>query len=128
MRPRALHAHRRRPADHAGRRLGRPAGDGGRRVGVGAGGRDPEGHANVLRLLVGERLDDARWRAPDDGSDVGSAVLLETNVDDLDPRLWPVRDRRAARGRRERRLADPDPDEEGPAGAHAQRPGRGRPR
>jgi uncharacterized protein (TIGR00299 family) protein len=53
-------------------------------VGVGAGGRDPEGHANVVRLLVGESGvvplaagADARPR------------LLETNVDDLDPRIWP---------------------------------------
>jgi uncharacterized protein (TIGR00299 family) protein len=50
-------------------------------VGVGAGGRDPEGHANVLRLLVGETAAAT--------TEVGQAVLLETNVDDLDPRLWP---------------------------------------
>jgi len=51
-------------------------------VGVGAGGRDPEGHANVLRLLVG-----AAVAASDDGID--DLLVLETNVDDLDPRLWP---------------------------------------
>ena len=47
-------------------------------VGVGAGGRDPAEVANVLRLVLGEPLQDK-----------GSGVLLETNVDDLDPRLWP---------------------------------------
>ena len=50
-------------------------------VGVGAGGRDPEGHTNVLRLLVGSAT--ATTDAPDD------LLVLETNVDDLDPRLWP---------------------------------------
>ena len=44
-------------------------------VGVGAGARDPETHANVLRLLV--------------GAAASTAVVMETNVDDLDPRLWP---------------------------------------
>jgi uncharacterized protein (TIGR00299 family) protein len=54
-----------------------------RAVGVGAGGRDPEGHANVLRLLVGTAV-------VREGSTIEStAVLLESNVDDLDPRLWP---------------------------------------
>ena len=48
-------------------------------IGVGAGGRDPDGHANVLRLLVGEA----------DGRDTGDQLLMETNVDDLDPRVWP---------------------------------------
>jgi uncharacterized protein (TIGR00299 family) protein len=48
------------------------------RTGSGAGGRDPAEVANVLRLVVGEPLGGA-----------GQAVLLETNVDDLDPRLWP---------------------------------------
>jgi uncharacterized protein (TIGR00299 family) protein len=56
-------------------------------VGVGAGARDPEGHANVLRVLLGESgvetLRDGR------SSTTTSALLLETNVDDLDPRLWP---------------------------------------
>jgi len=47
-------------------------------VGVGAGGRDPEGHANVLRLLVGGS-----------GPGTSTELVLETNVDDLDPRLWP---------------------------------------
>ncbi len=50
-------------------------------VGVGAGGRDPEGHANVLRLLVGSPA------AVANGQD--DLLVLETNVDDLDPRVWP---------------------------------------
>ncbi|HET6698310.1 MAG TPA: nickel pincer cofactor biosynthesis protein LarC [Nocardioidaceae bacterium] len=53
------------------------------RIGVGAGGRDPAGHANVLRLFVGVSTSSTArhgTRAP---------LLIETNVDDLDPRLWP---------------------------------------
>jgi uncharacterized protein (TIGR00299 family) protein len=49
------------------------------RVGVGAGGRDPEELPNVVRLVLG---------TPDEPTPPG-AVVLETNVDDLDPRLWP---------------------------------------
>ncbi|MCY7364348.1 MAG: nickel pincer cofactor biosynthesis protein LarC, partial [Frankiaceae bacterium] len=49
------------------------------RSGSGAGGRDPDEIANVLRLVLGEPLAGER----------GTALLLETNVDDLDPRLWP---------------------------------------
>ena len=49
-------------------------------VGIGAGSRDPSTHANVLRLIVGE---DAA------GERTEPAVLLEANVDDQDPRLWP---------------------------------------
>ena len=52
-------------------------------IGVGAGGRDPDGHANVLRLLVGEA------GAPTGRASTG-ATVIETNVDDLDPRLWPA--------------------------------------
>ncbi len=52
-------------------------------TGIGAGGRDPAGHANVLRLLVGEPFVAAGSRP------AGGPVVLETNVDDLDPRLWP---------------------------------------
>lgn len=52
-------------------------------VGVGAGGRDPAGHANVLRLLVGEP-------APTAPDAADPPLLLETNVDDLDPRVWPA--------------------------------------
>lgn len=48
-------------------------------IGVGAGGRDPAGHANVLRVFVG---------APAAGA--GQPLLLECNVDDLDPRVWPA--------------------------------------
>jgi pyridinium-3,5-bisthiocarboxylic acid mononucleotide nickel chelatase len=50
-------------------------------VGTGAGGRDPEGHANVLRLLVGDGFPTAPT--------VAGALVIEANVDDLDPRLWP---------------------------------------
>ena len=47
-------------------------------TGYGAGTRDPQEIANVVRLVVGEPL-----------SSSPGAVLLEANVDDLDPRLWP---------------------------------------
>jgi uncharacterized protein (DUF111 family) len=57
-----------------------------RTVGVGAGGRDPQTHANVLRLLVGERVAGLQPVHP---GQPGLPLLLETNVDDLDPRLWP---------------------------------------
>jgi hypothetical protein len=54
-------------------------------IGVGAGGRDPAGHANVVRLLVGEGVPTGAT-----GSTTGAGpVVIETNVDDLDPRLWP---------------------------------------
>ncbi len=51
------------------------------RVGMGAGGRDPAEVANVLRLVLGEPT----VAVP---VETGETVL-ETNVDDLDPRLWP---------------------------------------
>lgn len=61
------------------------------RVGVGAGTADPGPFANVTRVFVGHALGDAV-----DGGDGGAgglppltAVVLETNVDDIDPRLWP---------------------------------------
>jgi len=50
-------------------------------IGLGAGGRDPAGHTNALRLLVGVSTSSTTEQAP---------LLLETNVDDLDPRLWPA--------------------------------------
>jgi uncharacterized protein (DUF111 family) len=49
------------------------------RTGHGGGDRDPSELANILRLVVGEPI-----------SLAGQAVLVETNVDDLDPRLWPA--------------------------------------
>jgi uncharacterized protein (TIGR00299 family) protein len=49
------------------------------RVGSGAGGRDPVELPNVVRLVLGEPVDEAP----------AGGLLLETNVDDLDPRLWP---------------------------------------
>ena len=55
-----------------------------RRSGSGAGGRDPQEVANVLRLVLGDPLEAGPLEAP-----ATSAVVLEANVDDLDPRLWP---------------------------------------
>jgi uncharacterized protein (TIGR00299 family) protein len=49
------------------------------RTGMGAGGRDPQEVANVLRLVLGEPIEGA-----------STQLLVETNVDDLDPRLWPA--------------------------------------
>lgn len=56
-----------------------------RRVGVGAGTRDVPGHPNVVRVVLGDRTD---LPAEPDGSQVMS--VLETNIDDMDPRLWPT--------------------------------------
>jgi len=62
-----------------------------RAIGVGAGGRDPETHANVLRLFVGDRvgLDTASLVPRESGSTTGTELVIEANVDDLDPRVWP---------------------------------------
>ncbi|MGZ4438284.1 MAG: nickel pincer cofactor biosynthesis protein LarC, partial [Nocardioidaceae bacterium] len=61
------------------------------RVGVGAGGRDPRTHANVLRLFVGEGVSTGSTNGPgaDSANGTLAPLLIETNVDDLDPRLWP---------------------------------------
>jgi len=50
--------------------------------GVGAGGRDTPDRPNVVRVVVGRR----------NGPDTESRTmrLLEANVDDLDPRVWPT--------------------------------------
>jgi uncharacterized protein (TIGR00299 family) protein len=53
------------------------------RVGVGAGSRDDAGRANVTRVILGDPA------VPFSAAPVGAALLLEANVDDLDPRLWP---------------------------------------
>ena len=61
-------------------------------IGVGAGGRDPEGHANVLRLFVGEpTVEPLVGNGAEQGAQHGThqPLLVEANIDDLDPRLWP---------------------------------------
>jgi uncharacterized protein (TIGR00299 family) protein len=53
------------------------------KVGVGAGTADPPGHANIVRVVVGAG-------APAGSSWVRTTMtVVETTVDDLDPRLWP---------------------------------------
>jgi uncharacterized protein (TIGR00299 family) protein len=50
-----------------------------RSTGTGAGGRDPVELPNVVRLVLGDA----------DGGAADGPVVLESNIDDLDPRLWP---------------------------------------
>ena len=60
------------------------------RAGVGAGSRDTPHRANVVRVVVGEAGPPSA--ACGDGTPAGGAqdaLLLECNVDDLDPRVWP---------------------------------------
>jgi hypothetical protein len=52
-----------------------------RATGAGAGGRDHDEMPNVLRIVLGEAVPDSARAA--------EAWVLEANVDDLDPRLWP---------------------------------------
>ena len=56
-----------------------------RRAGCGAGSRDTPDRPNVTRVLVGGRPAPAANTA----NALEAAVLIETNIDDLDPRLWP---------------------------------------
>jgi uncharacterized protein (TIGR00299 family) protein len=51
--------------------------------GAGAGSRDTAGRPNLTRVLIGERI-----THPDNHLSEAD-VLIEANVDDLDPRLWP---------------------------------------
>ena len=89
-------------------------------VGIGAGGRDVAGRANVVRVVIGEP----------GGADRSTMWVLETNVDDLDPRLWPTVLSALLDAGRRGRVARADPHEEGPARPHAlrarprRRPGR----
>jgi len=53
-------------------------------IGVGAGRRDPETHANVVRIFVGSGLDRPDQR------ESPTPMLIESNIDDLDPRVWPA--------------------------------------
>lgn len=52
-----------------------------RAVGMGAGSRDADEIANILRLVTGE---------PAEVTPTGTAVQIDANVDDLDPRIWPT--------------------------------------
>ncbi len=47
-------------------------------VGTGAGGRDPESHPNLVRLFAGDVAQAS-----------STLILIETTVDDLDPRVYP---------------------------------------
>jgi len=58
------------------------------RTGIGAGGRDVPGRPNVTRVILGEPVP-ARTPGATDPAATSPALLLEANVDDLDPRLWP---------------------------------------
>lgn len=51
-------------------------------TGIGAGSRNPPRLANLTRILIGASATAGPVRTP--------AMVLETNVDDLDPRLWPA--------------------------------------
>jgi uncharacterized protein (TIGR00299 family) protein len=53
------------------------------RVGVGAGSKAFPDRANVVRVVVGSDID-----AED--ADNATELVIEANVDDLDPRLWPT--------------------------------------
>ena len=59
------------------------------RSGTGAGSRDVEGRANVTRVVVGEVVDPARVAVAHGEHAFQGLWVLEANVDDLDPRLWP---------------------------------------
>lgn len=51
------------------------------RVGYGAGGRDTPGHPNVLRAWLGETATEA-------AAAVRTLLLVETNIDDMNPELY----------------------------------------
>jgi uncharacterized protein (TIGR00299 family) protein len=56
-------------------------------TGAGAGTRDTPGRANVVRVVTGDLAGDAISSGA--GESIPAEVVLEANVDDLDPRAWP---------------------------------------
>ncbi|MET9019481.1 nickel pincer cofactor biosynthesis protein LarC [Actinopolymorpha sp. NPDC004070] len=61
--------------------------------GFGAGTRETPGRANAVRLLVGEPAPEV-WTAGSAGAAASpgesTQLVVESNVDDLDPRVWPA--------------------------------------
>ena len=51
------------------------------KIGYGAGTRDPAGHPNVLRVLVGEETDDGGWER---------VAVVECEIDDMNPQIFGV--------------------------------------
>ena len=64
-------------------------------TGAGAGRRDVVGRANVVRVVIGTRVESETQLGPSEGPDERddlleeALVVLHANVDDLDPRVWP---------------------------------------
>ena len=50
-------------------------------IGYGAGTRDPAGHPNVLRVLVGEEADQDGWER---------TAVVECEIDDMNPQIFGV--------------------------------------
>jgi uncharacterized protein (TIGR00299 family) protein len=59
-------------------------------IGSGAGAKDFATSANVLRVFVGEPVTAPAPRLDDAERQTSGPLVVETNVDDLDPRLWPA--------------------------------------
>jgi pyridinium-3,5-bisthiocarboxylic acid mononucleotide nickel chelatase len=53
-------------------------------TGVGAGSKDTPARANVVRVVIGDADAETAGGSP------AAEVVIEANVDDLDPRLWPA--------------------------------------
>ena len=51
------------------------------KIGYGAGSRDPAGHPNVLRVLVGEESDGGGWER---------MTVVECEIDDMNPQIFGV--------------------------------------
>jgi pyridinium-3,5-bisthiocarboxylic acid mononucleotide nickel chelatase len=58
-------------------------------TGVGAGSKDTPARANVVRVVIGDAVL-ADVGAETAGGGPAAEVVIEANVDDLDPRLWPA--------------------------------------
>jgi uncharacterized protein (TIGR00299 family) protein len=55
--------------------------------GYGAGGRDTPGEPNLLRVLVGEAVDDVAGEAEENSESIESIAVIETVIDDATPQL-----------------------------------------